>query len=171
MKEKFRYRSRLFRTAAVVYLIVCFAASFLFLFLSSLADVTYAEAGIVIYFTAIIGMTVIWLLQYSMPSSFKADGNAVVFRLLFKNINIRYSDIISITVTREYAKPQIRGDVGGYREIIKFVCKSGEYRFENIMDIDLEQTAADPESLTEQFERGRFMRLKNYISKQTGITY
>lgn len=169
MKEKFRYRSRLFRTTVVVYLIVLFVSTFWFFAL--ITNLIYPEAAIAAWFLVIAVMTVDMCLQYSMPSSFKADGNAVVFRLLFKKINIRYSDIISITVTREYAKPQIRGDVGGYREIIKFVCKSGEYRFENIMDIDLEQTAADPESLTEQFERGRFMRLKNYISKQTGITY
>lgn len=169
MKEKFRYRSRRFRTTGIVYIIVCFVSTFLFLAL--ITNLIYPEAAIVTWFLVIVGMTVDWCLQCSVPSSFRADNNSVEFRLLFKKINIRYRDIKNIEITREYAKPQIRGDVGGYKEIIKFVCKNGEYSFENIMDIDFEQTAADPESLTEQFGRGRFMRLKNYISKQTGITY
>lgn len=169
MKEKFRYRSRRFKMTVTVLMLAYFVS--LLLFFALVANLIYPEAAIAAWFLVTVGFIVVWCLLDNVPSGFKSDGNSVEFRLLFKKINIRYRDIISIEVTHEYAKPQIRGDVGGYREIIKFVCKSGEYRFENIMDIDLEQTAADPESLTEQFERGRFMRLKNYISKQTGITY
>lgn len=169
MKEKFRYRSRRFKMTVIVLILVYFVSQFLFLMLA--ANLIYPEAAIAAWFLVTVGFIVVWCLLDNVPSGFKSDGNSVEFRLLFKKINIRYRDIISIEVTHEYAKPQIRGDVGGYREIIKFVCKSGEYRFENIMDIDFEQTAADPESLTGQFERGRFMRLKKYISKQTGITY
>lgn len=169
MKEKFRYRSIRFKMTVIVLILVYFVSQFLFLMLA--ANLIYPEAAIAAWFLVTVGFIVVWCLLDNVPSSFRADSNSVEFRLLFKKTNIRYRDIKSIKVTHEYAKPQIRGDVGGYREIIKFVCKSGEYRFENIMDIDLEQTAADPESLSEQFERGRFMRLKNYISKQTGITY
>lgn len=169
MKEKFRYRSRLFKAAVIILMIVYFVSQFLFLAL--ITNLIYPEAVIALWFLVTVGFIVVWCLLYSVPSSFKADGNTVVFRLLFKKINIRYRDIKSIEVTHEYAKPQIRGDVGGYREIIKFVCRDGEHCFENIMDIDFEQTAANPESLTEQFERGRFMQLKNYISRRTGITY
>lgn len=169
MKEKFRYRSRRFKAALIVYMLFCFLLPYLiFLICTFIYNVIAAFIVVVLIF---VGMIVVYSLLDSTPSKFIAGKNFVEFKLLFKKINIRYSNIKSIEVTNEYAKPQIRGDVGGYKEIIKFICKDGEYRFENIMKIDLEQTAANPESLSEQFERGKFMRLKNYISKQTGITY
>lgn len=171
MKEKFRYRSRRFKKFVTVYMLVCFASTFLVYPLITDTDADIVTAGFVIWALILVSWIVVYVLLDSVPSKFSAGKNFVEFKLLFKKINIRYSNIKSIEVTNEYAKPQIRGDVGGYKEIIKFVCRDAEYQFENIMDIDFEQTAADPESLSEQFERGRFMRLKNYISKQTGITY
>lgn len=169
MNEKFKYRSRCFGTTVIIYPIVCLIATLL-IFLS-VENVDYAEAAIVIYFLIIIVNLVVWMLQYSMPAKFTADRNSVEFRLMFRKINIRYSSIKSIEITREYAKPQVMNDRGHYNEIIEFVCGDSEYRFENIMDIDLAQTAENPESLTEQFECGKFTRLKNYISKQTGTEF
>ncbi|MDE5860055.1 MAG: hypothetical protein K2H23_06695 [Oscillospiraceae bacterium] len=169
MKEKFRYRSKHFTTVVTVYLLVCFALMSLGFLL--IMDVNTMTAGFVICALPWVSWIVVYVLLESVPSKFIAGKNFVEFKLLFKRINIRYSNIKNIEVTHEYAKPQIRGDIGGYKEIIKFVCRDGEYQFENIMNIDFEQTAADPESLSEQFERGKFMRLKNYISRQTGITY
>lgn len=156
-------------TIIIVYILVCFALTMLGALLIS--DVNTMTAGFVIFASPWVGWIVVYALSDSVPSKFIAGKNFVEFKLLFKKINIRYSNIKSIKVTHEYAKPQIRGDVGGYKEIIKFVCGDGEYQFENIMDIDFEQTAAEPENLSEQFDRGKFMRLKNYISRQTGVTY
>lgn len=169
MKEKFKYRNKNFtKTLIIVTFVSCFILPFL-LFLIELID--NVAAGFIVVGLIFVGMCAVVYLYDRVPSKFTADKDFVKFRLLFKKINIRCSDIKSIEVTHEYAKPQIRGDVGGYKELIKFVCRDGEYRFENIMKIDLEQTAANPKSLSEQFEYGIFMRLKNYISRQTGITY
>lgn len=169
MKEKFKYRIRHFRAMLFANCFIYFALTLLSL--AMFANVTYAEAAIAVWISATVGMIAIYALSDNLPSKFSADRDSVEFKLLFKKTNIRYSSIKSIEVTHKYAKPQTRGDAGGYKEIIKFVCGDGEYQFENIMKIDFEQTAAAPESLSEQFERGKFMRLKNYISRQTGITY
>ena len=172
MKEKFRYRFKHYRAVLIISTLLCMITFTPSLFLA--VELSINNAAVVAFIPVILHFVYIFSVFYlfdNMPSRFKADRNAVEFRILFKKINIRYSNIKSIEVTHEYAKPQIRGDVGRYKEIIKFVCRDGEYRFENIMDIDFAQTAAAPESLSEQFERGKFIRLKNYISRQTGITY
>ena len=166
MKEKFRYRNiwgdilmYLWIIAFFVVLGICIA----------LKDNIAASVTVLIVFPAA------WLggaaLLQKMPAKLNADENSVEFVFLTKRVCILYREIKSVKVTHEYIEPEFRGEHGHYNEIINIVCEDGEYTFENIMDISLSETAKDPENLSKQFERGLFSRLKNYISKRTGITY
>lgn len=82
MKEKFRYRIRRFKMTVIVLILVYFVSQFLFLMLA--ANLIYPEAAIAAWFLVTVGFIVVWCLLDNVPSSFRADGNSVEFRLLFK---------------------------------------------------------------------------------------
>lgn len=131
--------------------------------------------SIAVFLIAVIVFPAAWFgiaaLLLKMPAELNADESDVEFIFLMKRVRISYDNIKFVEVTHEYEEPQFRGEHGRYNEIIKIVCGDDEYRFENIMNIDLSETAKDPENLAKQFERGVFSRLKGYISGQTGIVY
>lgn len=165
MKDRYKYKSEWL----AIYLF--FSIPIMWFLILVLGEIN-VFFGMFMFFVLLAVEIYILLLLQAMPAEINACESSVEFKLLHKKINIQYSDIENIEVTHEYVKPQIRGDQAHYDEIIKFVCKSGEYCFRNNMEeLDLGQTARNPESLEEQFKYGTFMRLKNYISEQTGVIY
>lgn len=106
-----------------------------------------------------------------LTARLKADESSVEFIFLLRRVNIKYSDIKSIEVKNEYVEGSFRGEKPRYEEVITIVCKNTEYCFDNIMEFEVGRFEANPEDLAMQFKCGVFRRLKEYISKQTGIEF
>lgn len=124
--------------------------------------------GIIVYPAVMVG--IVALLQ-KVPAKFNANESFVEFIFLFHRVKIQYSDIKSIEVKNEYVEGSFRGEKPRYEEIITIICKDREYCFDNIMEFEVGRFEANPVDLAMQFRCGTFRRLKDYISKQTGIEF
>lgn len=165
MNEKFKYRS----VWADVLMYLAIAGVFLPLLLKG-SNASIKVMLLIILGYPVISVTIAALLQ-KVPAKLKAEKSSVEFIFLLHRVSISYSDIKSIEVKNEYVEGSFRGEKPRYEEVITIICKDREYCFDNIMDFDVGRFETNPEDLAMQFRCGVFRRLKEYISKQTGITY
>lgn len=157
MKEKFCYRSELADTVRICGII---AISFIIMPIFAVTD-----GNLFIFFLIFAVYIAVCCLLERVPSRFETDENSVIFVTCGIKEVIKYEDILTINTSRQYRElPTRYSTIKRYEEIIEFSCKDGEKRtYSCIMDIDFEKLAENPENLTEQFENGKFVRLKNYI--------
>ncbi|HAJ98031.1 MAG TPA: hypothetical protein DCO72_09890 [Ruminococcus sp.] len=160
MKEKYSYKSEWIYLVGFGWMASAF---FMMLLGFGLSDAESAIAIFVIWGLWFISMIVSVFLLECMPASFEADEKAVTFKLLFRTITIPYSDIEKMEINRIYTKVIIRGDVPHYEEYFNIWCKNQAYEFHKAMDIDMDTVAEHPEQLQEEFEKGTFSQLQNYI--------
>ncbi len=123
-----------------------------------------SKAGAVLlllgYFVVFLGIS---LLLYYLPAKFTADEKSVVFSILGIKKRILYSSILEIKVTREFIKGY-RGSGGHYDEVITFVLREDDdFTCRRTIKVDFDKLADDPETLSETFSDGIFLKLKEYI--------
>ena len=167
MKEKYSYKSEWIYLVGYGWMASAFFMPFLCL---GATDAESATAIFVIWGLWFILMIVSVFLLCSMPASFEADEKAVTFKLLFRTITIPYSDIEKMEINRIYTKVIIRGDVPHYEEYFNIWCKNEAYEFHKAMNIDMDTVAEHPEQLQDEFEKGTFFQLQNYINSNLSDT-
>ena len=161
MKEKYNYFSKL----SYIALIVCIVNTSLFfdLFETDQPDIVLL---IVLFFVFVIALPLFTVVFFTrVPAFFIAGKKSVSFGIIrFVTNRIYYDKITDIEITHEFRSPN---RYHYYEEIIKFICDDSEYIFRRKMDeIDLRAAAKDPSLLKEQFNNGKFVRLKNYICEK-----
>ncbi|WP_207646974.1 hypothetical protein [Ruminococcus albus] len=99
-----------------------------------------------------------------------ADENALNVKVLFRKTAIRYSDIESISLVREFRKPELRGEQNHYNEILTITdINKKKYVYYKKIDLDQDEIAMNPADLTVQFENSTFSQLKRYIEERIPI--
>lgn len=165
MQGEFSYKSEWCVLGCYVMILSVFFIAFI---MHTIADTVGTVGIIVVFFVYIIVLSMIMFFLENSKGSFKAEEKSVEFtKMYFKKITINYNDVKRISIERVFQKPEVRGDVERYVEIIKFHQKDGEvYEFRNNLEIDKEMLANQPEKLKQQFEYGVFWRLFEYIRSQ-----
>lgn len=170
MERKFSYKSDWFYFAA--FGIVLSSLFQPFLIVGIAVEVEHPHAAVYVLFglyLLIVGGSLYFLPH--MRASYRADDTSVTFRLFLRTVTVPYSTIRKLEISREYTKVIIRGDVPHYVEHLDIVTDTEELHFQSDMQIDLEDAAAHPEHLQEQFEAGVFRSLQRFIEERSGRTF
>jgi hypothetical protein len=103
-------------------------------------------------------------------ASFDADDTQVTFSHLGRKTVIKFNDIKELKLEHRHNERNVKGGVQRcYVETLTIYAKENTYVFSAEMDIDYDKVAKDPAYMTEQFENGKFSRLKRYIEKHIYI--
>lgn len=129
------------------------------------------EAGAVAMLVFVILIFVIICLSVAPPSaSFDADDTQVTFSYLGKKITISYNDIKELKLEHRHNERNVKGGVQRcYVETLTITTAESVYSFSAEMDIDYDEVARNPASMTTQFENGKLSHLKTYIEKHIYI--
>lgn len=140
------------------------------LFISALAGVaTRSTAGAALAFTLIV-ITMAAFNITEPKASFDADDTQVTFSYLGRKTVIRYGEIKDMKIERRNNEFKTRSGIQRcYVETLTIYAKEKTYVFSAQMDIDYDEVAKDPASMTAQFENSKFSRLKRYIEERIYI--
>ncbi|SFC55880.1 hypothetical protein SAMN02910406_01932 [Ruminococcus albus] len=167
MKIKYTYRSNFLKSAMFLGTI-----GMIFFHINCLNiknPVSEAVIYIMYFLPLVIFAFFIILLSY-MPVTMVADENALNVKVLFRKTAIRYSDIESISLVREFRKPELRGEQNHYNEILTITdINKKKYVYYKKIDLDQDEIAMNPADLTVQFENSTFSQLKRYIEERIPI--
>ncbi len=160
MSAKFKHQSQW----ANFFIIAGFLGIIPVMFVGETISDSGSKAGGVLlllgYFVVFLGIS---LLLYYLPAEFTADEKSVVFSIFGIKKRILYSSILEIKVTREFIRGY-RGSGGHYDEVITFVLREDEdFTCRRTIKVDFDKLADDPETLSETFSDGIFLKLKEYI--------
>ncbi|SEK37892.1 hypothetical protein [Ruminococcus albus] len=164
MKIKYTYRSDYLRAVIIwgTSIIICTMA---------VASVVKNEIVLLSLCIFMCVFFVIWVyfswLLCNLPVEMVARKKTLKVTVLFRETVIRYSDIESINIEREFRKAEMRGERDCYNEILTITdIHKKEYVYYRKINIDYDKVAADPDELKKKFENSKFAKLKAYIEEQ-----
>lgn len=130
-----------------------------------------AAAGALAVLVFSIMMIVIIIFSIAQTrASFEADDTQVTFSYLGRKTTISYDDIKEIKLEHRHNERSTKAGVERcYVETLTIYAKEKTYVFSAQMDIDYDEVAKDPASMTAQFENSKFSHLKNYIEERIYI--
>jgi hypothetical protein len=99
-----------------------------------------------------------------------ADQDTLTVLVYFRETNIKFSDIESISIDHEFKKTELRFGNDWYNEILTITdIYKNEYVYYRPLKLDQNKIASDPAYLAEQYENSDFSQLKCYIEKRIPI--
>ncbi len=131
---------------------------------------TPAAGALAILVILIIIVAIIIFCTVQTRASFDADDTQVTFSHLGRKTVIKFNDIKELKLEHRHNERNVKGGVQRcYVETLTITTAESVYSFSAEMDIDYDEVARNPASMTTQFENGKLSHLKTYIEKHIYI--